>query len=102
MSKATNDAAQSLRTLLDANELTREVVLRVERNRIYLGRKELPGPFSEDEIDESIRLDPVSGVGFGLSVKRHTGRWERTPHAGSLDHVVEVICTQMQHLVAPW
>lgn len=102
MSKTLDSATQRLRVLLDAHDLTKAVVLRVDRNRIYLGRKELPGPFSADEIDESVRVEPIASGDFGLSVKRHTGRWEKTPHSGTLEAVVEVICTQMQHLVAPW
>jgi hypothetical protein len=102
MAKALQAAERELRDLLDANELTKAVKLRVSASQIYLGREELPGPFSEGEIDESLRLTSLGGGQFGLSVKRHTGRWEKTPHSGTLPELVEVICTSMQHLIAPW
>ena len=102
MSKALEEATKDLQRLLKANDLTKEVVLRTGSARIYLGRKELPGPFSEGEIDESLRLERLPDGLFGLSVKRHTGRWEKAPFSGTLEELVEVICTQMQHLIAPW
>ena len=39
---------------------------------------------------------------FGLSVRRHTGRWEKTPFTGTLDELVDVIRSLMQHIVAPY
>jgi hypothetical protein len=35
-------------------------------------------------------------------VKRHTGRWERTPFSGTLKEMVHVMHAFMQHLVAAW
>lgn len=102
MSKPPGDPSEALQLLLDASDLTREVLLRTAGGKIYLGRRELPGPFSEGEVDESLRLDPLPGGTYGLSVKRHTGRWEKTPFSGSQEELVEVIRTQMQHLIAPW
>ena len=102
MSEALADALEDLRLLLDSRELTKGVLLRLSAKRIYLGRKELPGPFSEDEIEESLRLEPLPDGSFGLSVKRHTGRWEQAPFSGSPTELVEVICAQLQHLIAPW
>ena len=37
-----------------------------------------------------------------MSVLRHTGKWERTPVAGDIDAVVEIVRGPMQHLVADW
>jgi hypothetical protein len=102
MSEALAGAVEELRAHLDSRELTKGVLLRVCAKRIYLGREELPGPFSEGEVDESLRLERLPDGSFGLSVRRHTGRWEQTPHSGSLSDLVEVICAQLQHLIAPW
>jgi hypothetical protein len=33
-------------------------------------------------------------------VKRHTGRWEKTPFRGTLEETVSTVCALMQHLVA--
>jgi len=35
-------------------------------------------------------------------VKRHTGRWQRTPFTGKLDEIVDAMQAFMQHLVAPY
>ena len=44
----------------------------------------------------------MGGARYGLSVRRHTGRWEKTPFSGTLSELVGAICTTMQHLVAAW
>ncbi|MCJ7545000.1 MAG: hypothetical protein MUP47_10665, partial [Phycisphaerae bacterium] len=59
------------------------------------------GPNGQLENDDRVRLTQLSAAAYGLSVKRHTGRWERTPFAGTLDEMVDIILGCMQHLVAP-
>jgi hypothetical protein len=49
-----------------------------------------------------VRLTRLSDSRYGLSVKRHTRRWERTPFAGTLREMLQVMYTFMQHLVAAW
>ena len=94
-------AAQKLRPLLDAKPITRGMTVRVDRGHVYLGRQEPPGPFSDDEPDDRLRLSPIgSGAKFGLSVKRHTGKWEKTPFKGTPSELVDLVCAHMQHLVA--
>lgn len=102
MANAHGDVERELRGLLDGHELTKAAKIRVSGSQIYLGREELPGPFSEGEVDESLRLTCLGGGRFGLSVRRHTGRWEKTPYSGDLPELIEVIRTSMQHLIAPW
>lgn len=93
--------ADQLRGLLDANPITRGMTIRVDRGQIYLGRQEPPGPFSDDEPDDRLRLSPIgSGAKFGLSVKRHTGKWDKTPFSGTPAELVDLVCAHMQHLVA--
>ena len=56
---------------------------------------------TEPEIVECVRLTRLSSAAFGLSVKRHNGRWERTPFSGRLEDMVRAIHEFMQHLVTP-
>ena len=61
-----------------------------------------PRPNGEMENDDRVRLTRLSASTYGLSVRRHTGRWERTPFSGSMDEMVDAILGCMQHLVAPY
>jgi hypothetical protein len=54
------------------------------------------------EKDDRVRLTRLSASAYGLSVKRHTGRWERTPFSGSMEEMVDIMLGCMQHLVAPY
>ncbi len=45
---------------------------------------------------------PGSNNQWGLSVRRHTGRWEKTPFTGTLEELSDVIWSLMQHIVAPY
>lgn len=49
-----------------------------------------------------MRLTHLGGGQFGVSVYRHTGKWERTPFRGTIDENVAVIVETMQHIVADW
>ena len=49
-----------------------------------------------------VRLTRLSASTYGLSVRRHTGRWERTPFSGNMKEMVDTILGCMQHLVAPY
>lgn len=40
------------------------------------------------------RLTWLGGATWGLSLPRHTGRWEKTPFIGTLDDIVSIL-TQM-------
>ena len=60
------------------------------------------GPNGELENDDRVRLTRLSASTYGLSVRRHTGRWERTPFSGSMEEMVDTILGCMQHLVAPY
>jgi hypothetical protein len=76
--------------------------VRVHGDHLILGRQEPLGLDGQLENDDRVRLTRLSGATYGLSVKRHTGRWERTPFAGTLEEMVEVIVGFMQHLVTPY
>ena len=96
-------AAESrLRELLDRHEQTAGLYIRVHGDHLILGRQEPIGPNGERENDDRVRLTRFSASAYGLSVKRHTGRWERTPFSGTIEDMVDTILGCMQHLVAPY
>jgi len=91
-----------LRGLLDAHEPTADLYVRIRGDHLILGRQEPVGPNGEMENDDRVRLTRLSASTYGLSVRRHTGRWERTPFSGSMDEMIDAILGCMQHLVAPY
>jgi len=95
-------AESKLQGLLDAHEPTANLYVRVHGDHLILGRREAVGPNSEMQNDDRVRLTRLSASTYGLSVKRHTGRWERTPFSGSMAEMVDTILGCMQHLVAPY
>ncbi len=88
--------ARTLRRKLDAGPLTKGMCVRVCGAHLIAGR-----PVRRDEEpDDRVRLTRLDGSRWGLSARLHTGRWERTPFTGTIDELVEVMQTFMQHLVA--
>jgi hypothetical protein len=82
--------------LLEKHELTAGLSVRVHGNHLIVGRN------AGDEPDDRVRLTRISAQSFGLSVKRHTGRWEKTPFSGTMPEMVKTIRELMQHLIAVW
>ncbi len=95
-------ARQRLSQLLEQHPATSGMSIRVRGDHLILGRRDTTAPRSKPEDDDRVRLTRLSARTYGLSVKRHTGRWERTPFAGSLDEMVNSIHSFMQHLVAAY
>ena len=95
-------AESKLRGLLDAHESTADLYVRVHGDHLILGRLELIGSSDQMENDDRVRLTRLSASTYGLSVKRRTGRWERTPFSGNMEEMVDAILGCMQHLVAPY
>jgi hypothetical protein len=94
-------AEHELKTLVAGNPITKGMIVRVSGSHLYLAREEPPGPFSTGEADDRVRFTRLGkSPGFGLSVLRHTGTWEKVPFSGSLAELVEIVCTAMQHLIA--
>jgi len=100
MKPALETAERELRSLLDASPITRGMTIRVHGSHVYLGRPVPPGPYSDDEPDDRVRFTHLGGAKFGLSVRRHTGKWEKARYSGTLRELVDAVCTTMQHLVA--
>ncbi len=90
-----------LEELLESNKLTTGMYVRVHGDNLILGRREALGPAGEMEDEDRVKLTRLSTSIYGLSVKRHTGRWQKTPFRGLMKEMVDVIWTLMQHLVAP-
>jgi hypothetical protein len=95
-------AESELKRLLEDHQPTAGMYVRVHGDHLILGRQEPVGPNGQLENDDRVRLTQLSASSYGLSVKRHTGRWERTPFAGTLDEMMDIILGCMQHLVAPY
>lgn len=95
-------AESKLTGLLGAQERTAGLYVRVHGDHLILGRREPIGPDGDMENDDRVRLTRLSACLYGLSVRRHTGRWERTPFSGTLEEMADTILGCMQHLVAPY
>jgi len=101
MNPSMERAQQELEELLEKSKVTAGLLVRVRGKQLTLVRQDA-GPDGEPEDDPRVRLTHLGGDQFGVSVLRHTGTWERTPFAGSIDDVVAAIVDTMQHLVADW
>jgi hypothetical protein len=95
-------AQSELMSLLEAHELTAGMYVRVHGDNLIIGRCDLIGQDSEPKQDDRIRLTRLNASTYGLSVRRHTGRWEKTPFSGGMKDMVDTILTFMQHLIAPY
>ena len=95
-------AQQSLSRFLEAGETTRGMYVRIYGKHLIVGREEPFGPNGQLEKSDRVRLTRLNASSYSLSVKRHTGRWGKTPFSGSMQDLVEVIQGPMQHRVAPF
>ena len=86
--------------LAESHELTTGMYVRAHGDDLILGRQEPLGPDGELEPSDRVKLTHLGAETYGLSVLRHTGRWQKTPFSGTLEEVFETIWTLMQHLVA--
>jgi len=93
-------AQSRLTKLLEQNVITKGMYVRSHGDHLIVGRTEQFNPGREPENCDRIRLTDLGRAGYGLSVKRHTGRWEKTPFSGSMEEMIEVVRSCMQHLVA--
>jgi hypothetical protein len=94
-------ALRTLETLLEADEITAGLDVRVHGDHLILAR-DVELDDGEMVSEDRVRLTRLSANRWGLSVKRHTGRWQRTPFMGSIEEIVDVMHSFMQHLVAPY
>lgn len=87
---------------LEEKEPTAGLYVRVHGDHLILGRREPWGPDGQVIDDDRVRLTRLGASSWGLSVRRHTGRWERTPFSSTLPEMLDTILGCMQHLVAPY
>lgn len=95
-------AQTQLINLLESDNRTKGTYVRIYGDHLIIGRQEPFAPDGSLVDDDRVRLTRLNASSYGLSVKRHTGRWERTPFSGSIPEMVETIQTFMQHLVASY
>ncbi len=93
-------AQAALEEHLERRKLTRGMTVRIHGDHLIVGRP-VPKDDAGGEHDDRIRLTQLGASSWGLSVKRHTGRWEQTPFSGTMPEMVETVWTFMQHLVTP-
>lgn len=93
-------AQTKLMELLQADQVTAGMYVRVYGDHLIAGRNERLGADSTAEIDDRVRFTRLGTNHYGVSVKRHTGRWQKTPFSGTLEETVEAVCSVMQHMVA--
>lgn len=103
MDKTQREAKRArLEALLSSQPLTEGMYVRARGDDLILGRNESFGAGGELVADDRLKLTALNRSTFGLSVRRHTGRWEKTPFTGTLDELTEIIWSMMQHIVAPY
>ena len=95
-------AAVELKKLLDAHPVTAGVYVRAHGKTLIVGRREALGHKQEMMDDDRLRLTLIAKKKYGLSIRRHTGRWEKVPFSGTMREIVNDILTCMQHIVAPF
>ncbi len=100
MKTAMRLASSQLTDLVETSQLTAGMYVRVHGDHLILGRPSRDRDDSEQQNDDRVRLTRLTASKYGLSVKRHTGRWERTAFSGTIVELFEVILSFMQHLVA--
>ena len=102
MKKGMEVASLNLQRMLDRQKPTQGMYVRVHGEHLIAGREESVGPNGELEREDRVRFTQLGTSTYGLSVKRHTGRWERTPFSGSMKQMVDTVLSFMQHLVAAY
>ncbi len=103
MTNETMERARArLAKLLEKNSITSGMSIRIHGDHLILGRPDAKAPSRRPADEDRVRLTRLSSRSYGLSVKRHTGRWERTPFVGSMDDMVNSILSFLQHLVASY
>ena len=101
MNPSMERAQERLEELLGKSKVTAGLLVRARGKHLTLVREET-GPGGESEDDPRVRLTHIGRDQFGVSVLRHTGKWERTPFTGNIEEDVQIIIETMQHLVADW
>jgi len=102
MNSAMQRAQGQLAKLIEHDAITAGMSIRIHGDHLILGRSDPEAPSRTPQDDDRVRLTRLSTRSYGVSVKRHTGRWEKTPFTGNLEDMVATIRSVMQHLVSPY
>jgi hypothetical protein len=100
MNQQMRAAQAKLVKLLQADRVTAGMYVRVHGDHLIAGRSESWDTDATPENNDRVRFTSLGANHYGVSVKRHTGRWQKTPFYGTLEQTVEAVCSVMQHLVA--
>ena len=95
-------AKAQVEKLLEKSQSTAGMYVRVYGDNLIIGRRESYDLNLPPENSDRVRLTRLGTSSYGLSIKRHTGRWEQAPFSGSIKDMAETIQSVMQHLVAPY
>lgn len=75
--------------------------IRVRRANGHIVLEQPGSPDEPDEHQAVLRLTPIGGFHFGLSLCRHTGRWEKLPISGALVTVLADAVNLLGQWLAP-
>jgi len=75
--------------------------LRVRRQAEHVLVEQPGPPDAPDEHDPVLRLTPIGGFRFGLSVYDHNGRWRKIPISGVVADVLTQAVAMFGPLLAP-
>ena len=102
MNSAMQRAQGRLAKLIEHDIITAGMPIRIHGDHLILRRPDPQAPSQTPQDDDRVRLARSSQRTYGVSVKRHTGRWEKTPFVGNLEDMVNTIRSVMQHLAVPY
>jgi hypothetical protein len=81
-------------------EEAKGLYVRIHGQNLIIGREEVDSSNQIIQNDDRVRLTRISKNIYGLSAKHHSGRWNPAPFSGTLEEMVEIIFSLMQHVVA--
>ena len=85
----------TLQALLEAGQATRGLAVSVRGGHLILTRADDLG------LDPRFRLTSLGPTTYGLSLYRRK-HWEALPYQGTLQDMVDVMNTDLQHWAADW
>lgn len=88
----TNEADQLERAIHDCGDYA-HVTVHLRRGYLYI---------HPDQDDAMARLTTLGGGQYGLSFRRHTGRWEKTHFIGDLMCLADVLTNELGPFLQRW
>ena len=100
MAKPTSTAAKAL-----SNEAARRLEEAIHQQGVFdhVHARALRGHLNVYNDDHPVaRLTPLGGDAYALSFRRHTGRWEPMPFAGTLDEMASTLVETLEPYLQRW